>query len=290
MRRTLKAFVSALLALISLCACAAENPFPEPIEDGEDTRVEIFALNVGKADAILLRVADKTYLIDAGTKKGYSDLAYALDRLNVTWLDGVFLTHTDKDHGGGMEQLAESDIGIGAFYAASIYCEKSEEKHQAVRAASLRGMSVNWLNAGDTVPVSDSCWFSVLGPLTADTADENNNSLVMKLITPEGTALLTGDMEKEAETLLISSGADLSCVYLKVAHHGRDSATSAAFASAASPEIAVISTNTVEEPDSPSPTVIALLEAAGATVYVTQDYELGVGVRLQDGHAYLMEN
>ncbi len=251
----------------------------------EDLMVEIFAMNVGKADAILVTVGERCYLVDTGTKDSYDTMKAHLDRLGVDHLNGVILTHTDKDHGGGMEKLSESEISVDAWYASSLYYEKKTEKHQAVKAARERNTEVIWLNAGDVLDLGDGCCFEVLSPQILDTEDENNNSMVLRLVTPEGNALLAGDMEKEAEAILLASGADLSAAYLKVGHHGRDDATSAAFAASVAPQIAVISTDSVEQPDSPAPVVLAALEAAGATVYVTQDYEAGVRVALRNGQA-----
>ena len=72
MRRTLKAFVSALLALISLCACAAENPFPEPIEDGEDTRVDTI-----ERQAFYERAKTAYLVIQTGEERIYGNLLLA---------------------------------------------------------------------------------------------------------------------------------------------------------------------------------------------------------------------
>jgi len=280
----------------ALCGCAAQANGPAPAGDAERLLVEITAFNVGKADAILVRVGEKTYLIDAGLKKGFGDLALSLERENVTHLDGVFLTHVDKDHGGGMEPLAETDIGIDAFYASPRFFKKSESENQIVRAAAIRGAEVTWLEPGQAVAICEGCLFEVLGPLALDEEEENNNSLVMRLVTPEGCAMLTGDMEKEAEKRLLAAiedplsslWFDLSAAYLKVAHHGRDDATGKKFAAAVSPEIAVISTDSVEEPESASPEVIERLEALGARVYVTENQEKGIKVRLEGGHAVLV--
>lgn len=256
----------------------------------ENMNVEIIALNVGKADAILVRLGEDDYLIDAGLKKNFEALEEALKTLEVTSLRGVFLTHTDKDHGGGLVKLAESGVTIDAIYASSLYYEKSYDKHQAVKAAKALDMEVTWLNAGDVIDVGAGCTFEVLSPLTLDTEDENNNSLVLRLTTAEGTALLAGDMELEAEAALMATNAGaLEADYLKVAHHGRDDATSAAFARLVSPQIAVISTDRDDEPRSADSQVIEVLEAAGAQVYVTEDFELGVRVRLEDGQAILLD-
>ncbi len=260
-------------------------------EINENMNVEIIALNVGKADAILVRLGEDDYLIDAGLKKNFEALEEALKTLEATHLRGVFLTHTDKDHGGGLVKLAESGVTIDAIYASSLYYEKSYDKHQAVKAAKALDMEVTWLNAGDVIDAGAGCTFEVLSPLILDTEDENNNSLVLRLTTCEGTALLAGDMELEAEAALMAANVGaLEADYLKVAHHGRDDATSAAFARLVSPQIAVISTDRDDEPRSADSQVIAVLEATGAQVYVTEDFELGVRVRLENGQAILLDD
>ena len=274
-----------LLALLTGCSRQVAPEIPEAA-----LLVELFALNVGKADAILITVGEQRFLVDTGTKAGYDELEEKLRKLEVTHLDCVFLTHTDKDNGGGMKKLSESDIEVDRWYAASIYYEKDADDHQAVKAASERGAEVTWLSAGDLVELGGGCRFEVLAPLVVDTACENNNSLVLRLITPEGNALLAGDMEKEGEQRLLASGADLSAVYLKVAHHGRDDATGAAFAAAVSPRAAVISTYTPDQPDSPAASVVKTLQAAGASVYVTQDDSMGIRIALRGGYAVLLDS
>lgn len=252
-------------------------------------KVELFALNVGKADAMLITVEDKQYLVDTGTKDGYDELEETLVELGATHLDGVFLTHTDKDHGGGMKKLSESDIQVDAWYASAIYHEKDPEDHQAIKAAKERDTDVVWLHAGETLEIGHDCRFEVLGPLVPDKDKENNNSLVLRLVTPEGNALLTGDMEHEAEERLLESGADVQAVYLKVGHHGRDDATGIEFAAAVSPDVAVISTYTPDQPDSPSDEVLKILNDVGATVYVTQDNGMGVKTELRAGKAVVVQ-
>lgn len=275
----------AVLLTLVLAGCAVNHPQEVP---EAKIKVELMALNVGKADAILITIEDRNYLVDTGTKDGYDDLERMLKANGASHLQGVFLTHTDKDHGGGMKKLSESDIQVDAWYASAIYHEKDAEDHQAIKAAKKRRTEVCWLSAGDTLDIGYDCRFEILGPLTPDTGNENNNSLVMRLVTPEGNALLTGDMEHGAEERLLRSGADISAVYLKVGHHGRYDATGAVFAKAVSPDVAVISTYTPDQPDSPSEEVIRTLNAVGATVYVTQDNGEGVRVALRGGHAVVI--
>lgn len=58
----------------------------------------LLAINVGKADALLLSCGDDVWLIDTGTEENWGRLSAALRSLNVARLTGVILTHTDGDH------------------------------------------------------------------------------------------------------------------------------------------------------------------------------------------------
>lgn len=278
MKKKEKRLLAVMLALTMLLGGCAQA------EQQSVQSVEMLVINVGKADALLISLGKQRYLIDTGTAESWGKLQYVLENQGVERLDGVFLTHTDKDHGGGMVALAKSDIEVEHWYAAQIFHEKKQKNHQAVRAARARGQQVEWLKAGDKIQAGES-WFTVLGPLSKNTENENNNSLVMRLDTPEGAMLLTGDMEFAEEAELLASGANLSAAVLKVAHHGEDDATSDKLVAAVSPQIAVISTNTLQEPDTPAASVLAVLEAANVQVFQTQDADLGVRVILKEGAA-----
>ena len=253
-------------------------------------QVELFAVNVGKGDALVVRAGDYTCLIDTGKEKAQEQLEVALKALGVEALDAVFITHTDKDHTGGLKWLRESDIEIRAIYASRYYPNTTEKKHPAVKAAKKLDLTVNWLGAGDSVPLGDSgAVFRVLAPAMEIPDDEDDNSLVMMLESPDGRILLTGDMEHVEEAALLSSGADLRCDVLKVANHGDSDATSAALIAACAPSVALISTDSEEKPGTPDAGIVRNLQSIGCAVYVTQDASLGIRVTL-DGGRIAVEN
>lgn len=253
-------------------------------------QVELFAVNVGKGDALVVRAGDYTCLIDTGKEKAQEQLEVALKALGVEALDAVFITHTDKDHTGGLKWLRESDIEIRAIYASRYYPNTTEKKHPAVKAAKKLDLEVNWLGAGDSVPLGDSgAVFRVLAPAMEIPDDEDDNSLVMMLESPDGRILLTGDMEHVEEAALLSSGADLRCDVLKVANHGDSDATSAALIAACAPSVALISTDSEEKPGTPDAGIVRNLQGIGCAVCVTQDASLGIRVTL-DGGRVAVEN
>ena len=253
-------------------------------------QVELFAVNVGKGDALVVRAGDYTCLIDTGKEKAQEQLEVALKALGVEALDAVFITHTDKDHTGGLKWLRESDIEIRAIYASRYYPGTTEKKHPAVKAAKKLDRTVNWLGAGDSVPLGDSgAVFHVLAPAMEIPDDEDDNSLVMMLDSPDGRILFTGDMEHTEEAALLASGADLRCDVLKVANHGDSDATSAALIAACAPVAALISTDSTEKPGTPDPGIVRNLQSIGCAVCVTQDASLGVRIAL-DGGRVAVEN
>lgn len=253
-------------------------------------QVELFAVNVGKGDALVVRAGDYTCLIDTGKEKAQEQLEVALKALGVEALDAVFITHTDKDHVGGLKWLRESGIDIRAIYASRYYPNTTEKKHPAVKAAKKLDLTVNWLGAGDSVPLGDSgAVFRVLAPAMEIPDDEDDNSLVMMLESPDGRILLTGDMEHVEEAALLASGADLRCDVLKVANHGDSDATSAALIAACAPSVALISTSSEEKPGTPDAGIVRNLQSIGCAVCVTQDASLGMRVTL-DGGRVAVEN
>lgn len=274
MMKRMLLLVLLMLVMTGLCV-RAESPYAKA-----ETPLTLFAINVGKGDALLLNAGNDTYLIDTGLAEHWGDVSRALKMLQVSRLTGVILTHTDKDHAGGAWALATSSIEVGRWYAPAHFNGK-EAKHPLVEAAALRGETVTFLQAGATLPLGTGT-LAVLGPVQASET-ENCNSLVLLAEASGGRMLLTGDMEFPEEEDLLRAGLIPRCDVIKIANHGEGDATSPALIQAVMPKVAVISTSTQEEPDTPDTRVLHLLKTAGTKVYLTQDAASGVLVTIDQG-------
>ena len=258
--------------------------FPGQTPARAESEVKALFINVGKADAALLFLGDQRILVDTGHKDSYDALESALASYGVDHLDGVFITHTDKDHVGGLKKLLKSDVVVEQVYASTLHSEGDAENHPVYEATQKRDIPLRWLRAGEVIEVGE-CTLHILGPLDRDNTDEDNNSLVIDVRTPEGNLLLTGDMKKEEEGSLLHADVIPEATVLKVAHHGEDDSTSALFLRRVKPQWAIISTDTKEEPDTAADAVLARLWEVKSGVAITQSATLGILVTLQDGQA-----
>ena len=248
------------------------------IAAGAYAETRMFVVNVGKGDAIIVKTEDAAYLIDTGKSGSFEALTQALEYMNVDSLDGVFMTHTDKDHSGGLKKLFKSGIEVKNWYAPAFFTGEQAD-NPIVKATKKGDITVNWLRAGDCV----DGLFSVLAPIEKNEINEDDNSLVMMLKTADGKVLLTGDMEYGEEYTLLKSGAELECDILKVPNHADDDTCSQAFIEKLGARVALISTDPYDKPGTPDADLLALLEKAGMQAYRTDFSETGILVTIREG-------
>lgn len=258
-----------LMMILILCGCA------KSAVSGENTEsAEIFMVNVGKADAIIVRADEDYYIIDTATEEMWPRVMAAITDMNITRFKGVFVTHTDKDHVGGLEMLAESGIQVDAWYASKYFIDVKEEKHPAVKAAKIRNEKVIFLGAGDNV---DGV-FEVIAPVRQMEDKDDNNSLVMILRTQNGSVFFAGDMEYAEENTILDK--NLEADVLKVGNHADDDTTSQALIDKVDAKIALISTSSYEKPETPDPALVDRLERKGMEIFYTEHSNAGIRVTM----------
>jgi len=256
----------ALIMILTLMMIFAALP-----ARSQEAQVTLIAVNVGKADCLILHWQGHSYMIDTGTVQSVGRIRACLEATGLSHFDGIFVTHSDKDHYGGLAPLLAGGVTCDALYASPMTAEKQH---------ALADYDVHWLNAGDRVSLSDSVYFDVLGPLSEDEAEENNNSLVLVFRSPWGNILFGGDMLLSEEQALLREGLIPPCDILKVPYHGGDKATSQGLVDAVKPKAAVISTSSRERESTPSADVLYKLRRAGAKTLVTQDAQGAVWMTL----------
>lgn len=185
----------------------------------------IWFLDVGQADAILIRNRGHWILVDCGDAyAGEGAVVPALSFLGVRRLQAVIITHPHEDHAGGLEAvLARFPVDNLLVNGSFQYSQWAELVPQA---QVVRGQ----YSLADNIRI-----YSHNFPLPG----ENDGSLLISLTVPGGSILLTGDLEGEGERLYSRQLAHHNV--LKVAHHGSSTSTSWNFLQRVRPRVAVIS-------------------------------------------------
>jgi len=239
----------------------------------------ILFVNVGKADAAILRFGDTAVLIDTGSAESAPQLIAGLNAMGIDRIRAVFITHSHSDHLGGLDALS-ANYDIPMVYSP-FYSEVDKNgTGKIVKRAEKLALPHQELMAGDVVTITEGVSFTVLGPLSLNKTDDNDNSLVLRFVYDGKSFLLVGDMQFSEEQEIIASRANLKSDVLKVGNHGNPDATGDDFGTLVSPAFAVISTNTSEDTDSANPRVYAALP--DVQIAVTQDFPLGVLLTLDD--------
>lgn len=239
--------LSATLALVALVSARLSA-----LASTDSMRVTI--LDVGQGDAIVLELPGRrAMLIDGG---GLFDdrfdigervvVPFLLSRW-ISRLDLVVLSHPHPDHLNGLRavlrRLSVSQVWDGGQRAASPSYLWLEEvlRHRRVPHKILA--------AGYRTAEFDPVTIDVLHPPKpllrgsprGRSSDVNSNSLVLAVRYRDVRILLPGDIEDEAERLLLDQAADLAAQVLKVPHHGSRTSSSPAFLARVRPRVAVVS-------------------------------------------------
>ena len=221
-------------------------------------------IDVGQGDCALISCDDQWLLIDAGPPQASSTVYSVLRRLGVARLDYLVSTHPDADHAGGISGALEA-AACGTFYSPTAESDTRTWRSLCERLGR-QGVPITIPAPGDSFSLG-AARVTFLGPVHP-ASDDNNNSLVLRIDHGDDSFLFTGDAEREEESDLLSSGANLRADVLKVGHHGSAGASSPAFLAAVAPQHAVISVGD-NSYGHPTDEVLGRLAAQGANVLRT---------------------
>ena len=248
--------ILASCAAFGLCLAVAVS-WVEPMID--DCRMTV--LNVGQGQSILLQSDGKTYLVDCGgdDDEQTADLvAETLLSQGISRLDGVILTHYDRDHAGGIFCLL-SRIPADTVIASSYEDEVSDSLQSILPRQLLLVSKDLMLTFGNTE-------MTIFAPVVPDSGNESSLAVLFR----HGTCdiLITGDRSGFGERILLKTGDIPDLEILVAGHHGSKNSTCEELLAATTPEIVAISVGE-NHYGHPAPELLDRLKTYGCTVYRT---------------------
>jgi competence protein ComEC len=238
-----------------------------PRELPAEGRFELLAADVGQGTSVLVRTRGHLLVFDAGPQystdsdAGQRVLLPLLRARGETRIDTLVLSHRDLDHVGGAAALLKG-LPVGELLS-------SVEDSHPLRAM---GVPARRCEAGQ-VWTWDGVRFELLHPQPVHYAlalKSNAMSCVVRVSGMQGSALLTGDIERAQEAGLVDRLASgLRSDVLLVPHHGSRTSSTASFLDAVQPRMAVIQAGYRNRFGHPVAEVLQRLDARGATVVVS---------------------
>lgn len=239
--------------VMSLCVALIFS-WAEPLRD--NTRFTM--LDVGQGQCLLLQSDGYTFLVDCGGDSDHEAADIAAETLlsqGITRLDGLILTHCDRDHVGGVEGLL-SRVDSSLL----ILPEGENDLHLEAREGVIYAWENMELTFGSGV-------LRIFPANTSGTANEK--SLCVFFDTETCDILITGDRNSSGERALLET-EKLSKVDILVAgHHGSKYATSRELLTAVRPDTVCISAGINNPYRHPDPELLNRLAENGCMVFRT---------------------
>ncbi len=227
-----------------------------------ENRLQLTFIDVGQGLAVIIRTRSATVLYDTGPAfgdrfdAGESIITPLLHRAGISYLDMLIVSHGDTDHAGGMQSI------IRNFAPRTIIAPT--EPYQ-----------------GCTEPVVsrfDAFQFEVFAVDAKLAATNSNNRSCLLLVSIAGRGILmTGDIETEGETALLTREMPVLDV-ISIPHHGSRTSSTPGFINHTHPQLGIVSAGYDNRFNHPDPEVMAryrrrhvrtLLTASAGAITIT---------------------
>ena len=176
-------------------------------------------------------------------------------------LDGVILTHYDRDHSGGLPYLL-TRIPTDALFMP----ESEDESGMGEILSCLTNGAVTLVNENLLLTYGHTK-LTIFGPVVPDSSNES--SLAVLFQGENCDILITGDRGGFGERMLLKTAELPELEVLVAGHHGAKSSTCEELLAAVKPALAVISVGKDNYYGHPAQETLDRLAAIGCTVYRT---------------------
>ncbi len=232
------------------------------LEVPENSKLNIYYLDVGEGDCALIVDDSKTMLIDGGNNEDGPLLVNYIQGLGIAKIDYVIATHPHEDHIGGLDDVINA-FEIGTVYMPQVTTTTSTFQ-DLITAITNKGLTLSKIEIGTHITLENAV-ATVMYVDNEENENLNANSIILNLAYGEKNFLFMGDAESDIEAKIAWTHADV----LKTGHHGSSDASSEKFLNAVKPEYAIISCGKNNDYGHPHQELLDRLSKLNIKVYRT---------------------
>lgn len=235
----------------------------EDVIFADENTLNVYFIDVGQADSILLENKGHYMLIDAGNNEDGPKLVKYFSEFGIKEFDYVVGTHAHEDHIGGMDDIIKN-FKIDNFYMPDVITT-TKTFEDVLDALEETNVIFQTPKVNQTFNLQDTTITTL--SVTADEKNLNDTSIVLKVKHGTNTFLFMGDASTKIEKNLLNK--DIKSDVLKIGHHGSRYSTSLEFLKKVSPEYAVISVGENNTYKHPHEEILKRLEEQNIQIYRT---------------------
>ena len=154
-------------------------------------KLNVYFIDVGQADSILVSNKNETMLIDAGNNENGKDVVNFIKEKGITKINYLIGTHPHADHIGGLDDVINSDLEIENIYMPKIQTN-TKTFEDVLDAIQNKGLKITEPKKGDTFKIGDSnC--EVMTDSILDEKNLNLSSIIVRLEYGDQSFLFMGD-------------------------------------------------------------------------------------------------
>ncbi len=244
------------LVAITLCLPALMwRPLPPA-----QSEFSLALLDVGQGLSVVVRTRSHVLVYDtgpafrSGRDTGELVVVPYLRSQGIRAVDTLMISHGDLDHQGGMDSILRSLPVARVMTGPSVRSSVS----RAIDPC-LSGAAWTW----------DGVRFEVLHPAAVGYASDNDSSCVLRIQGQGGSALLTGDVQRESEQALVAAGIAQTDIVV-APHHGSRTSSTPEFVEATRPSLVLFAAGYRNRWGFPKQDVVERWRSNGARSLTTQ--------------------
>jgi len=233
----------------------------------------------GAASTLIQAMPDggaHVFVVDVPGRKGSrfnggTTVAAGLRSLGQTHIDVLMLSHAQSDHDGGAFRLLDSVRRTHELWLADVPVNHQNSTMQTI-ISRMQGMGgkVRWLKQGDTLMLGKAKLQVLWPPQHYAPSNDNNTSLVCSIVlASQQRLLISGDMEKPVEKILLKQHLLGQYDMILMPHHGSRTSSTRSFVQTVRPKIVIAQTGYRNHFGFPKQDVVQRYQAVGADIWDT---------------------